>query len=351
MTPLPDTFKDRLKKQFGPRVRFNEPMRGHTSLRTGGPAEVWVEPDHPEELKEIFQECRYNHFNFMVIGGGTNLLVKDTGIKGVVVSLKKCFNQIRMLEQDRSGILVEIGAGVKTPVLLGWAAQNSLKGLSGLAGIPGTVGGAVMMNAGAGPSTRSGAAGDCLYEIDILSSDGRTMTIKREDMRFGYRFFAFKGMAAPQEGNAEKKESAAGILLNARFLLTPGDAAQIKAENRELLTARKKSQPSGRGSAGCFFKNPAPDYETGYETDYKTGHGIENKNSCKNGKSAGRLIDLAGLKGKRIGGAEVSALHANFIINRGSATSADFLALIDVIRNTVFRTFHITLETEVKVIG
>lgn len=349
MNPLPDTFKDRLKKQFGPRVRFDEPMRSHTSLRTGGPAEVWLEPDHPEGLKEIFQECRHNQFDFMVIGGGTNLLVKDTGIKGVVVSLKKCFNQIRMLEQDRSGILVETGAGVKTSVLLGWAAQNGLKGLSGLAGIPGTVGGAVMMNAGTGPSAGPnsgpnpgpGAAGDCLYEIDILSPDGRTMTIKQEDMRFGYRFFALKSAA----------DLSAGILLKARFLLASGDAAQIKAKNWKLLTARKKSQPSGHGSAGCFFKNPGPDYETDHKTGYKTGHEIDIKNGCKNRKTAGRLIDLAGLKGKRIGGAEVSNLHANFIINRGSATSADFLALIDVIRNTVFRTFHITLETEVKIIG
>jgi len=305
-----------LENRFKNNVRFDESMSRHTSLRVGGDADAFVMPEKPEDLAEIIRWCRQKDIPCLVIGDGTNLLVKDSGIRGIVIVLTKCLKSITKRDIGRDGIIVTALAGARMQALCSFAIKNGLKGMNFAIGIPGTVGGGIMMNAG----TARGSIKDVLDSIKILLPVGHTKIIMRENLNFDYRKLSLKD---------EVKEVNQGlpIILGACFCLHPSEPQKLQRDAEKILKARKARQPSGLPSAGCFFKNPL------------------------SGKTAGELIELAGLKGKSIGGAEISLKHANFIINWNGASAADILALIELVQETVSKKFKINLESEVKIVG
>ena len=313
---LDKTAKQWLKKTFGHAVAFNEPMSRHTYFRVGGPADAFLKPETLDELLVLTGWLRKNRVPCLTIGSGTNLLVKDGGIRGVVISIGKCLNKISHELKTDENVLVTSGAGTKTQALCNYAVKQGFQGMNFAIGIPGTVGGGIMMNAG----TRYGCMGDVLDSITILGPQGSPIKIGKENLSFSYRSFNWK---ASTTGDPDVQP----ILLKADFRLRVSSQSKIKEEADRFLEERRSSQPTHQPSAGCFFKNPVT------------------------GKTAGQLIDMAGLKGRRKGDAQVSAQHANYIVNQGAATAKDILELKDIIQETVFKAFQIKLETEVKIVG
>ena len=305
-----------LESRFKNSVRFDESMSKHTSLRVGGVADAFVMPEKLEEIVELIKWSRQKDIPYLVIGDGTNLLVKDSGIRGIVIVLTKCLKSITKRGMGRDGIIVTALAGARMQALCSFAVKNSLKGMNFAIGIPGTVGGGVMMNAG----TAHGSIKNVLDSIKILLTDGHTKIIMRENLNFDYRRLSLKD-------EVKKVNQGQPIILGACFCLHPSDPQKLKKNAEEILKARKERQPTGLPSAGCFFRNPL------------------------SGKTAGELIELAGLKGKSIGEAEISLKHANFIINRDRASAADILAIIELVQETVSKKFNINLEPEVKIVG
>ena len=313
---IDETHKQWLTKTFGPNVRFAEPMSRHTSLRVGGPADVYVAPREKTDLVVIVRWLQENSLPCFIIGNGTNLLVKDKGIRGVVISLKHCLKDIRHTALDKENVVVTSGAATWLNTLCNYASGNGFKGMNFALGIPGTVGGAIIMNAGTGHGNMAGV----VTAVVALSPDGETVRIERDGLLFRYRGLDWKerpGVSAVQHP----------IILEGEFCLSVSDRKEIQTEADAIMQRRNATQPLHQWSAGCFFKNPAT------------------------GKSAGELIDLAGLKGKRIGDAQVSTAHANFIINIGRATAADILELKDLIQGVVLTSFNVSLEPEVKIVG
>ncbi len=305
-----------LASHFGGNVKFNEPMSRHTSLRVGGPAEAFVIPENIEALKGLIKWSWQKKIPYLIVGDGTNLLVKDSGINGIVVVLTKCLKTITQTGTGTDGVIVTAMAGARLRNLCSFALERGLEGINFAVGIPGTIGGGIMMNAG----TAHGAMESALESINVLLPTGRSRRIKREKLNFSYRNLSL---------NNEKIDSCQGqpIVLDGCFCLRPSDPEKLKKEARAILKTRKERQPTGLPSAGCFYKNPV------------------------SGKTAGELIELAGLKGKSIGGAEISSKHANFIVNRQRASAADFLALMELVEETVSKMFNIDLEREVKIVG
>ncbi|MCP4693828.1 MAG: FAD-binding protein, partial [Desulfobacterales bacterium] len=259
------------------RVLFNEPMAGRTSLRVGGPAEALAAPGSREELIALLDECGARGVPRTIVGRGTNLLVRDAGIPGVVIAPARGLDHIRPAGREADSALVSAGAGAGLKTLCAYALGRGLRGMNFAIGIPGAVGGGVAMNAGAG----GGAMEQILDSMEIaapLGPGGRfeTRTLIREELAAGYRKLAWKNRprrVAPGEV----------VIIEARFQLTPADPAALKKEARDIMRNRLARQPLGAATAGCVFKNPP------------------------RGKGAGELIDLAGLKGRRVGGAQVSA--------------------------------------------
>ncbi len=305
-----------LERRFKESVRFDESMSKHTSLWVGGTADAFVMPEKPEELVELIKWSRQNDIPYLVIGDGTNLLVKDSGIRGIVIILTRCLKRISKRDTGKDGIIVTALAGARMQALCSFAVKNNLKGMNFAIGIPGTVGGGVMMNSG----TAHGLIKSVLDSIKILLPDGHIKIIMKENLNFDYRRLSLKD---------EVKEANQGrpIILGACFRLHPSDPHELQKDAEKKLKARKERQPRSLPSAGCFFKNPL------------------------SGKTAGELIDLAGLKGKSTGGAEISLKHANFIINKDRASASDILALIELVQETVSKKFNINLELEVKIVG
>ena len=291
-------------------VRQNEPMSNHTSFRIGGPADALVAPADRDDLMVLLGEVRERDIPYAVLGSGTNLLVKDGGFRGVVISLKH-LNAIETSREYRSlggsFTVVRADAGATLAKLLSFAAEHGLTGLEFAAGIPGTVGGALCMNAG----TAQGEIGDVVDSVTLLGPAGDLLVRHRDEMRFGYR---------------TANVPAGHIVLDTNVILRHGDAGKIKAQVKQLLEQRKEHQPWGLPNAGSVFKNPMDE-------------------------AAGKLIESAGLKGLTIGGAQISDKHANFIVNRGNARAADVLALMDAIREKVLEMHRIRLEPEIKIIG
>lgn len=280
---------------------FDEPLSRHTSLRVGGAADCLATPIDLSDLRALISLLVERGIPCMVLGGGYNLLVKDGGFRGVAISLLH-FGRLERLPGNR--LLVEAGAPIRR--LLDFCREEGLTGLEFLSWIPGTVGGALSMNAG--------AHGEAILErLESLTTiKGDKVTLKqREELSFGYRYLAID----PGE-----------IVLSATLSLSGGSAAQIESRIEQFLTYRRSAQQVGFPSAGSFFKNPP-------------------------GNAAWRLIDAAGLRGKRIGGAQVSEVHANFLVNRGGATAADFLALARLIKEKVKANSGIELEEEVRIVG
>ncbi len=283
-------------------VRFKEPLSFHTSLRLGGEADIFVVPQDVDDIRHALSFADKEGLPVEVIGGGNNLLVKDRGVRGVVLKLEGSLGRVEFHGEE-----VVAGAGASLSSLIREAASRSLGGIECLAGIPATIGGALAMNAG----TPDGAIGDFISAAYFLHPDGTLGEFKPGAAAFAYRSFQFPSGA---------------VLFGARLGLHRRPQAEIQAELKQRLKHKKATQPLALASAGCVWKNPSGDY-------------------------AGRLIEKAGLKGKRIHGAEISSKHANFVVNRGGATAADVLALMALVRERVRAQFGIVLEPEIKIIG
>ncbi len=270
-------------------------------MRVGGPVDYFVEPSDKEDFIAIVKHFVANDFSFLIIGRGSNLLVSDQGFRGAAISLEKCLNDVRLVEKNI--VLAEAGTGLSK--LLDFCVQHGLKGLEWSAGIPGTVGGAVIMNAGA----HGGNIASSLLEVEILK-EGSVKILSRTDISFGYR----------TSGLEEE------IILSAKFLMEEGNIEELAQRRREIIQKRNLSQPVNLPNSGSIFKNPPNNY-------------------------AAKLIEGAMLKGKRVGGAQISEKHANFIVNLDNATANDIFTLIDLARRTVHQHTGILLELEVKLIG
>jgi len=291
-------------------------MAKHTSFRVGGPAEALFEPENVEQLKAFVTRAFEKGLSYRVMGGGTNLLIPDKGIRGVVVKVSKGMNRIRAKERMESLVRVTALAGTRLQTLCRYAIRNGFKGLNFALGIPGTVGGAIRMNAGTG----QGAMDQVMDAIEILKPDGRTEKVYRKKLNYSYR-------ALSLENDGNTGACAPPVILSGDFCLGYADPKDLKAEAEIISGSRRKREPTRFPSAGCFFKNPGPD------------------------TPAGSLIDQAGLKGKRIGDAQISETHANYIINRRRATAEDILKLSRLAQSVVQQKFNIELEPEVKVFG
>jgi UDP-N-acetylmuramate dehydrogenase len=294
-------FAERIVREVRGTVLRNEPMARHTSLRVGGPADWFVSPTDSDDLQGLLAVLADYGVPFLVVGGGYNLLVRDGGFRGCVISLEK----FDWLEREGEQ-LVQAGAGAENTALVRFCRDMGLTGLEFLVGIPGRLGGALAMNAGAG-------GGEIIDSLETLVTLKDQTLTKREkpQLVFGYRFLRL----APGE-----------IILGASFRLAPGDAEQISGRMASFLEKRRVTQQVGYPNAGSFFKNPAEG-------------------------PAWSFIDAAGMRGARVGGAEVSTVHANFLVNRGGATAADFLALASRIKEKVRELSGIELEEEVRIVG
>jgi UDP-N-acetylmuramate dehydrogenase len=301
---------------FG-RIRHDEPMSRHTSFRVGGPAEAFVAPKTSEELAALVSGLAERKIPYHVVGGGTNLIVTDAGISGVVICMKPGLSEILIENTGASQARATVMAGTSLRLFCSHVIQKGLQGMNFALGIPGTVGGAIRMNAG----TALGWISDVLDSITVLHPDGLRETIGRKALVFSYR-----KLMIPEKSSAISV-ACQTIITSGSFSLVRADSSDLKQEAREILRNRKRRQPTTLSSAGCVFKNPAGE------------------------KTAGELIDLCGLKGYKIGGAEISVKHANFIVNTGSATAEDILTLMKMVRRTVFERYLVNLEPEVIVIG
>ncbi|MBW2219744.1 MAG: UDP-N-acetylmuramate dehydrogenase [Deltaproteobacteria bacterium] len=313
---LDSNIRSWLTDIFGANVKFDEAMSRHTTLRIGGPADAYVTPEEPEDLILLIKKCREGNIPYMVIGGGSNLLVLDSGIRGIVIGLTKCLNKICQADIGKEKVSVKAMSGARMSTLCTYAIKHGLAGMNFALGIPGSVGGGIIMNAG----TAEGSMEDVLASIEVLLPTGETRVYQKNSLGFSYRKLSFEKVG-------KEFESQRLLIMNGSFTLSLSEPNLLKGEAKAILKGRREKQPFNCANAGCFFKNPAE------------------------GKGAGRLIELAGLKGIRKGDLEVSNKHANFIINRGKATASDILELTDMIRDTVFKKFNVKLETEVKVVG
>lgn len=284
-------------------ISYNEPMKNHTSFKLGGPADIFIEPDNEEGLAEAIKEIRSKGVLYYIIGNGTNLLVSDKGIRGAVIKLGEKFGKI-----DVQGERIIAECGVLLSTLSKIAAKNSLAGMEFASGIPGALGGAVAMNAGA----YGGEMKDIVEWVEVLDQNLNLKRLNNAEMKFGYR----KSVVEPNNY----------IVIRACIKLKKGNPDDIYAIMAELTEKRKTKQPLHLPSAGSTFKRPE-------------------------GYFAGKLIEDAGLKGYSVGGAQVSPLHSGFVVNNGDATAQDVYNLIRHVQKTVYEKFGVKLETEVKILG
>lgn len=296
---------DKLEEIVGKdKVKYNEKMSKYTTMRVGGPCDCIVFPDEISKIREVIDFCKNENITFFVIGNGSNLLVKDEGIHGVVIKLGHRFSKI---EIDGEYILAYAGATM--PALSQLAKKNSLKGLEFACGIPGTIGGGVKMNAGAYGSQIS----DILYEVTYMDEKEEIKTIKNKDCSFEYRKSIFT--INPNY-----------VILSAKFKLERGNIDEIENKMKENSLARKAKQPLEYPNFGSVFKRPE-------------------------GYFVGKLVDDAGLRGYKIGGAQVSTKHTGFIVNVDNATCKDVLDLIGYVQTAVYNKFNVKLTPEVIIIG
>lgn len=291
---------------FGQRVRFAEPLSRHTSFRIGGPADVWVEVADAEEICRVQAFAAAADLPLFVLGGGTNVLVSDRGVRGVVLHMGRALASIDW-RPNGVGSHLRAGAAVPFKRVVNEAISRTLAGLEFAEGIPGTVGGGLLMNAGA----FGGEISQVIEYVDGVDAQGNAQRLPRGALRFGYRHFDLpRGF----------------IVTHVAFLLHPGERDAIVAKRAAAKQRREAHQPLGYPNAGSIFKNPP-------------------------GEFAGRLIEAAGLKGSRRGGAMIAEQHANFIINLGDATAADVRALMDEAARRVWEMKGIRLEAEIKLVG
>lgn len=285
------------------RVRTDEPMKSHTTFRVGGPADLFVTPETSEEVRAVVDMCRSEEIDCHIIGNGSNLLVSDRGVRGVVVQIAKAMNKI-----ESNGEQIRAQAGALLSEVAAHALKDGLAGFEFAAGIPGTLGGACVMNAGA----YGGEMKDVLYEVTVLTPQGEFLVLKEDELELGYRtsVVARKGY----------------IVLEAVIRLKKGDEEEIRRQMEDLRDRRISKQPLEYPSAGSTFKRPE-------------------------GYFAGKLIQDAGLRGYTFGGAQVSEKHCGFVINRGDATAAEVAELMRRVADKVEEQFKVRLEPEVKRLG
>lgn len=283
---------------FPLKFEIDKQLSPYSTFGIGGPARFFIEIRKVEEMQVLLSYCYQNKLSYLVLGKGSNCLFDDRGFDGLIILNKISFCQFNWP-------IVSVGAGYSFSLLGAQTARKGWAGLEFASGIPGSVGGAVFMNAGA-----SGAeTADTLIEVTFVNEQGHIETLAKDQINFAYRFSSFQ----------QKK----GAIVSAKFLLTPSEEARKK--QLSIIAYRSRTQPYGDQSAGCIFRNPVD-------------------------KSAGALIQQAGLKGARLGGAEVSTLHANFIVNKAGAKTRDVLELADKVRKTVHEKTGIDLEMEIRYI-
>ncbi|WP_303754599.1 UDP-N-acetylmuramate dehydrogenase [Enterococcus sp. S86.2] len=296
-------MKDAFKQAFPEiSILLDEPLMNYTFTKTGGPADVLAFPKSTEETKALVDYCRNEDIPWLVLGNASNLIVRDGGIRGLVIMLSQ------MTKVSVTDTVVEAQAGAKLIDTTYAALKEDLAGFEFASGIPGSIGGAVFMNAGA----YDGEIKDVFLSCDVLFADGIIKTLDHNEMNFSYRHSAVQDLGA--------------IILNARFQLKKGNHDEIKARMDELTALRQAKQPLEYPSCGSVFKRPA-------------------------GHFTGKLIQDAGLQGLKWGGAQISEKHAGFIVNIDNATATDYVELIAYIQKTIKEKFDVTLETEVRIIG
>jgi UDP-N-acetylmuramate dehydrogenase len=292
---------DDIRKSFRGRIALSEPMAKYTTFRIGGPADIYLDPLDKEDALALIRYLHREKIPYFLMGNGSNILISDEGITGAVVNLEVGFNYMR-LEDD--GTIVA-GAGVKLAKFVDFCIGNGKGGAEMLAGIPGTLGGAVIMNAGA----YGGEISDYMVSVELIRGD-RLVGISKQEGGFAYRTSNLQG----------------DVILEAVFDFPAGIPETMKVVRRETMLKRNSSQPVQWPNAGSIFKNPPGDY-------------------------AARLIQECGLKGERVGGAAISEQHANFIVNLEGATARDVRALIERARCAVRERFGVELELEIKLVG
>jgi UDP-N-acetylmuramate dehydrogenase len=287
-------------------MRFVEPMMKHTSLRIGGPADVFAIPQDIPSLKNMLIILKRQGIPFLPLGSGTNVLIRDEGIEGVVISLMY-FRKIEIIGEDERNVNVYVEAGTPLQRLVQFSKEKGYSGIEGLAGIPGSVGGAICGNAGAFGYEMK----DVLSFVSMMDAEGYIKELRAEDIEFGYR-----RSSIPLDE----------LLLSAEIILKKDEKENVSSRIENFLKMKWESQPISEPSAGCVFKNLS-------------------------GLSAGRLIDEAGCKGMRVGDVEVSRVHANFFVNKGKARASDFIKLMENVKSRVKETSGIELEPEIRIVG
>jgi UDP-N-acetylmuramate dehydrogenase len=283
-------------------VRFKEPLSFHTSLRIGGPADIFVVPQNVDDIRHALLFAERDQLSVTVIGGGNNLIVRDRGVRGVTLKLEGCLGRAEYQGEEAIA-----GAGVSLSGLIREAAALSLGGIECLIGIPATIGGALAMNAG----TADGWIGDFVSVVYFLYPDGTLGEFKPAAGSLGYRAFEVPPGA---------------VLIGCRLRLHRRPTAEIQRDLKQRLKGKKATQPLALASAGFVWKSPP-------------------------GKVASKLIEKVGLRGKRVGGAEISAKNVNFVVNRGGASATDVLGLLELTRERVQNQFGVVLEHEIRIIG
>ena len=297
-----ESIMNKINNETSSLCLMNESLKKHTTYGIGGPADLMIFPKSKQDLIKVIEIINENKIQLTILGSGSNVLVSDNGIRGAVISLK---NSLKQIEVDENILYAECGTMLGK--IVKHAVKNNLIGLENLNGVPGTLGGALIMNAGAW----GGEISENLIHVEVINSKSEIQKIQKKDLNFSYRQSSFN------------KDD---ILLSAKFNLKKADKDIIKENFIEAQSGRKKSQPLNKRSAGSLFKNP--------------------KNN-----SAGKLLDEAGLKGFSIGDAKISEKHANFFINDGDATSKDMLMLIKKAHKEVKDKFNVNLSLEVKLMG
>jgi UDP-N-acetylmuramate dehydrogenase len=299
-------MRDLLRQSFRERVRFDEPLGPHTSFRIGGPADAWIEVQSAREISELQRLAAEANVRLCVLGTGTNVLVSDRGVRGLVVKLGAAFARLAW-QSEGERERVRAGAALPFKKLVVEAARRGLGGLEFAEGIPGSIGGGLLMNAGA----FGGEISNVVASVVVVDPASGERVLDGSELRFGYRRFDLPpGL----------------IVTHVDFVLGPADPEAVRRRMQDAKRRRASNQPLGLPNAGSVFKNPPGDY-------------------------AGRLIEAAGMKGRRVGGAMVSEQHANFIVNLGRATAADVKQLMDEISAAVWQAKAIRLVPEIKLVG
>lgn len=294
---------DSLKSTFRGSVLIGEPLRNHTSFKIGGPAEIFLMPESKRDLIAALKWARQNKLPIFVIGNGTNIIVSDDGIEGVVIGFSKGFNKLEFF-----GNRAVVEAGVNLQGFLEEATKRNLGGLEFAWGIPGAVGGSIVMNAG----SNSHFISTKVEQVTVMSYDGKEYTLSHDELKFNYRYSILQDEPL--------------VLVEAFFVLDFKDSATIMFERDQNLKARWAKQPLNLPCAGSVFKNPPTTY-------------------------AGKVIEEVGCKGMKIGDAMISEKHANFIVNLGNATASDVIALIREVRKKVYKQKDLILDLEIKLVG